>query len=253
MLPKNSSIIIHILNQSPPPITITRRNTSCTPTVMSIRGQQTSSWPRMTDSQGLRLSRPGSDVPEKSISEKVAEARRYRRESTPIQHLFVRNNVPTVTPTSHALLLSSNNRRSGPKARNSSGEITTGPVNGGDHAGTTMNAGTTNDDMSITSNEADGSGKVTTSEGHHVDAPKVQTRADSAQTFRRGRSLFRSSAPKVRRHARPPFPTTSRIEEETAAVLPLRRLESLSPKPRFSKGGTNRLSRGRQKHNSQHL
>ena len=91
--------------------------------------------------------------------------------------------MPTVTPTSHALLLSSNNRRSGPKARNSSGEITTGPVNGGDHAGTTMNAGTTNDDMSITSNEADGSGKVTTSEGHHVDAPKVQTRADSAQTI----------------------------------------------------------------------
>ena len=215
---------------------------------MTNPDQQTSPVTKMTDCQGLRLNTSGIDVPEKSISEKVAEARRNRRECTPTQRLLMRTNSRTVTTTTRALLLSSDKRCSSPKTQIPLNEFTTQPINGGAYSATTTNAGTVLDPSPTTNNDHNGSGTATTTDGHHVDAPSVQAREDSTKTFRRGRSLFRSSAPKVRRHARPPFPIISKIEEETAEVIPLRRLESLSPKPRFAKGGANRLSRGRQKH-----
>ena len=215
---------------------------------MSILDHQTSLSTTLDDGQQSHLRTTGGDVPEKSISEKVAEARRKRKESTPIQRLLSRNNTPTMTPTSVAHLISPKKGGWGPKAHICWHELRAGTVNVGDHSSTSTNERTIIDHSSITNGEDNDSGNASSSDGHRVDPPKVQRRADSTTTFRRGRSLFRSSAPKVRRHARPPFLTTSKIEEETSVVLPLRRRESVSPKPRRANGKRNPLSRGGHQH-----
>ena len=242
---QRSEILSHTSNQRLRPV---RRNRSYTTTriIMNLLHQKTQSPPVLAHSERSQMSSTGGDAPEKSISEKVAAARlRNRQEATPVQRLFMRNNVRTVMDTTHhhTVLGSSRKGCSGPKERLSLDALPHVPINGWDYKADSTKDGTVNNGSTITDNEHSNGGNDMCSDGHCVDRPEVQRRADSTKTFRRGRSLFRSSAPKPRRHARPPFPTTSRIEEETAVAHPLRRLESLSPKPRHLKRKTNRFSR----------
>lgn len=144
---------------------------------------------------------------EKSISEKVAEARRTQTEPTPMQRLFSRKNSRTAT--SHArskwgtLLVLSNKGRPNPNNR------------------VTLEA------LPYSAGEQD----LTGDERSTFERPKLPLRSESTKGIRRGRTLFRSIAPRGRRrHARSPLPRGERVDSGPPAQW--RRRESLSPEPR---------------------
>lgn len=158
---------------------------------------------------------------EKSISEKLAEARRTQTEPTPIERLLSRTNSRTVT--SHA--------------RSKWGTLLVLPNKGRSNRNTRVSL----DALPYSPREQAFIGE----ERSTFERPKLHLRSESTKGIRRGRTLFRSIDARGRRHHAPsPLPRGERAESGPPAQW--RRRESLSPEPR-EKGKKKRYLVGRQK------
>lgn len=158
---------------------------------------------------------------EKSISEKLAEARRTQTEPTPIERLLSKANSRTVTSQAcskwGSLLVLPNKGRSNRNMRVSLEALPHSP----------------------------GERVIIGEQRATFEPPKLPLRSESTKGIRRGRTLFRSIDPRGRRrHARSPIPRGERVESGPPSQW--RRRESLSPEPR-EKGKKKRYLVGSQK------
>lgn len=208
-----------------------RKNISCVPALNNQTGtpasspctvpalQPMSTTANTSQSRSFHVT-PGraANNPPKSISEKVAEARRKRREPSSIQRMFLRGSSRFGAGSRRTVLVLSSKGSHTRRGRVSLDALCM------EKKPEDWNA------------PADVASRVCASVP--ADNPQIRSvrcRADSSENIRRGRSLFRSLMPKPRRHrARSPAP--SRDDESTQATRPLRRRESVSPPARKKKG-----------------